>query len=267
MADRLKNEHQPLDTSAQEWLSLVDNYEPSDYAEYEERYALAVFYFQTGGSKLWNFNSEWLTSTSPCTWYGVTCDDQTKKVTSIELSDNSLVGTLSSELGILTSLTSITILNSFELTGSLPTQLSRLTNLKRITMRSNYLSGSIPTQFSTLASLTTLDLENNILSGSLPTTLTTLVALEQLSVGGNEIKGKIPADIVNLTNLKTLEMDRNKLDGALPDLTGLKFLEKLDLKTNKLTGDVPPLPLSLQVCDLDWNSWVNTENGLAKGCF
>lgn len=134
MEDRLKNEHQPLNAVAQEWLSLVDNYKPSDYAEYEERYALAVFYFETGGSKLWKLNTGWLTSTSPCSgWYGVTCDAN-NKVTSIELNDNSLVGSLSSEIGILTALTSITILNSYELTGSLPTQLSQLTDLRRIIM-------------------------------------------------------------------------------------------------------------------------------------
>jgi len=250
MDDRLKNEHNPVDQTALEWLTIVDNYQPADYAEFEERYALATLFFQTGGNKLWKFKSGWLTSTSPCGWYGVTCDDTTGKVAGIELSDNSLVGSIPSELGILSALTSITILSSFELTGSLPTELSRLTDLKRITMRSNYLSGIIPTQISTLRSLTTLDLENNILSGSIPTTLTVLTELQQLSIGGNEIKGSIPADIVDLTNLKTLELDRNQLQGSLPDLSSLRFLEKLDLKTNKLSGDVPVLPDSLQLCDL-----------------
>lgn len=115
---------------------------------------------------------------------------------------------------------------------------------------SNYLSGTIPTQISTLRSLTTLDLENNILSGSIPTTLTALVNLQQLSIGGNELKGSIPAGIVDLTDLRTLELDRNQLGGSVADLSSLRFLEKLDLKTNKFTGSVPVLPSSLQVCDL-----------------
>ncbi|KAL3927806.1 MAG: hypothetical protein SGBAC_012924, partial [Bacillariaceae sp.] len=128
--DRLMNAHDPLVQSAFEWLSVVDNYQPVDYAEYEERYAVAAFFFQTGGNSLWNFKSGWLTSTAACGWYGVTCDSA-GKVAGIELSDNSLVGTIPSELGILSALTSVTIVNSFELTGSLPTELSRLTDLKR----------------------------------------------------------------------------------------------------------------------------------------
>lgn len=133
MEDMLKNEHQPINPTALEWLTVVDNYKPRDYAEFKERYALAVLYFETGGTNLWKFNSGWLTSTVPCGWYGVACDSN-GKVASIEFNNNDLVGTIPTEIGILSTLTSLTMLNCFEMTGNLPSQLARLTNLKRITL-------------------------------------------------------------------------------------------------------------------------------------
>jgi hypothetical protein len=142
MEYRLANEHDPLVSSALEWLTAVDNYQPADYAEFEERYSLAALFFQTGGNRLWNFKTGWLTSTTACGWYGVTCTSA-GKVAGIELSENSLVGTLPSELGILSAMTSITIFGSFELTGSIPTQFSRLTNLRRITMSTYSISSAL----------------------------------------------------------------------------------------------------------------------------
>jgi len=265
--DRLINAHGPLWQDSARWLFQTDFYQTSGYDELAERYALAVLFGRTSGSNLWNFKGGWLSSSSVCSgWYGIACNSA-GKVVGIELSDNSLVGSLPTELGILSALTSITILNSFELSGSLPTEVSLLTALRQITIRSNYLTGSIPNQISNLQSLTKLDLENNILSGSIPSSIPALINLQQFSAGGNELNGNIPDGIVDLTNLRTLELDGNKLVGTLPDLSLLRSLEKLVLKTNKLSGRVPVLPSSLQFCDLDWNSWSNTDNGASKGCF
>lgn len=62
----------------------------SDTTHPEQRYALAVLYYSTGGSSsgasTWINQTAWLTEANECTWYGITCDDAgLGKVTRIEL--------------------------------------------------------------------------------------------------------------------------------------------------------------------------------------
>ena len=56
----------------------------NDTTHPEQRYALAVMYYSTGGSSMdegnvvastWKNETGWLTGDSECTWYGITCDD------------------------------------------------------------------------------------------------------------------------------------------------------------------------------------------------
>jgi len=45
----------------------------------QQRYALATFYYSTGGDS-WTEKTNWLTDVSECDWFGVTCHEATKAV-------------------------------------------------------------------------------------------------------------------------------------------------------------------------------------------
>lgn len=112
---------------------------------------LSIFYLATSGSS-WTKNNNWMTG-DPClnTWYGVVCTNQ--EVTALssaansvyEFSSNNLVGTIPSQLGLLTKLTDALVLTLNSIGGSsVPSELGQLTGLNGISIRSNSFTGSIP---------------------------------------------------------------------------------------------------------------------------
>lgn len=82
------------------------------------------------------------TGNNPCAgWLYVTCVGA--NVSTLNVADQHLVGTISPALSSLTSLTQI-ILSGNNLTGSIPSNLTQLPSLKKLDVRNNQLSGAIP---------------------------------------------------------------------------------------------------------------------------
>jgi hypothetical protein len=106
---------------------------------------LSKFYVDTGGPN-WLTKTRWM-SGDPCTnsWFRVTCLNG--QVTMLQPYGNNLVGTISSELGLLTSMTAYFQLYGNSLTGSIPSQLGRLSKMSLcFQLFINSLTGSIPSQ-------------------------------------------------------------------------------------------------------------------------
>uniref|UniRef100_M4E6G5 non-specific serine/threonine protein kinase n=1 Tax=Brassica campestris TaxID=3711 RepID=M4E6G5_BRACM len=121
--------------------------------------------------------SDWnLNQVDPCTWSQVICDEQ-KHVTSLTLSYmNFSSGTLSSGIGI-------------------------LKTLKTLTLKGNGITGEIPESIGNLSSLTSLDLEDNQLSGPIPSTLGNLSNIQFLFTANNLTCGGIyPHPCVTVSN-------------------------------------------------------------------
>jgi Leucine-rich repeat (LRR) protein len=110
--------------------------------------ALVSLYNSTGGDS-WSDNSGWLISTTPCSWYGVGC--QNGHVTDLDFHQNWLSGSIPSELGNLADLQSLSF-QSNQLSGGIPSQLGNLANLQYLHLGGNQLSGSIPSQLGNLDS-------------------------------------------------------------------------------------------------------------------
>jgi hypothetical protein len=126
------------------------------------------------------------------------------------------------------------------LTGTIPTELSSLTNLRVLDLGGNQLSGSIPSQLGSLNSLESLHLDNNQLSGSIPIELSNLSSLEYLYLDRNKLSGNIPVELGNLTPLTELNLASNQLSGSIPPaLCNLLNLQILRLNDNQLDGDIP----------------------------
>ena len=71
-----------------------------------------------------------------------------------------------------------------------------------------------------------------------------LTALTALDLHDNALTGEVPPQIGTLSNLRTLVLSKNLFSGELPNLGGLKSLEKLDFGglytgSNCLSGAFP----------------------------
>ena len=159
--------------------------------------ALAAFYDASGGDN-WINHTGWLTTTTPCSWYGVMCNGG--YVTQLDLHGNQLSGSISPKLGDLISLEYL-ILHNNQLTGSIPPELGSRTGLQALWLFSNQLSGSIPPALGNLASLRELYLHNNQLSGSIPPELGNLSNVQYLGLSDNPLGGTIPPALGSLANL------------------------------------------------------------------
>ena len=208
--------------------------------------ALVALYNSTNGAG-WTNNTDWLQTDTPCSWFGVTCGSG--YVTSLslgslwngsEIVSNGLIGTIPTQLGNLTNLTTLDF-NYNQLSGSIPPQLGNLTNLTLLDLDNNQLSGSIPTQLGNLTNLTGLHICGNQLTGSIPTQLGNLTNLTELYLCGNQLTGSIPPQLGNLTQLKDLALIANQITGSIPpELGNLTDLRSLELQWNQLTGSIPP---------------------------
>ena len=158
----------PSDAAFQTWFQGITNTSGSNCSTtvteggVSQREALVALYNATDGDN-WTNNDNWLTDNDISTWYGVSASKGW--VTELDLRNNNLTGEIPSELGKLTNLTDLLTLSRNALSGSIPTELGKLTNLTHLSLRDNALSGSIPTELGKLTNLTSLSLGSNALSG------------------------------------------------------------------------------------------------------
>jgi Leucine-rich repeat (LRR) protein len=198
--------------------------------------ALVALYNNTSGDS-WIFHTDWLVTTTPSSWYGVTVIDGA--VTQLSLPNNQLSGSIPVELGNLASLQYLK-LSGNQLSGSIPLALGNLANLQFLALYSNQLTGSIPSDLGSLVNLRYLHLYWNQLSGNIPPELGNLVNLVELSLSHNQLSGGIPPDLGNLASLLYLGLNDNQLSGSIPpELGNLANLIGLSLSINQLSGSLP----------------------------
>eukprot|EP00533_Pseudo-nitzschia_delicatissima_P004848 CAMPEP_0116113460 /NCGR_PEP_ID=MMETSP0327-20121206/19520_1 /TAXON_ID=44447 /ORGANISM="Pseudo-nitzschia delicatissima, Strain B596" /LENGTH=2649 /DNA_ID=CAMNT_0003606819 /DNA_START=275 /DNA_END=8224 /DNA_ORIENTATION=- len=196
----------------------------------------------------WTNNDGWETSTDYCNgFYGVECDGA-GRVTSLNLANNNLVGSLPQSVFELQNLRSLVVSgNSIELSfGSIGsagklielglenTNIASLqgigqnSNLQILNVADNNLGGTVPDAIYRLKTLKTLNLGHNSFSGELSDVIGGLTSLESLILYHNEFTGRVPAAIGDLVNLEVLNLAENNFDGTIPDelnkLTNLRFL-------------------------------------------
>ena len=192
-----------------------------------ERDALVALYNSTDGAN-WTDNTGWLGAAgTECSWFGVICDSGS--VFSLSLMINSLTGTIPSELGNLTELTTL-YLDRNTLSGSIPPELGNLTNLIYLRLYYNSLSGSIPSELGNLTNLTELYLMQNSFSGSIPASFGNLTKLTDLSLADNYLGGTIPAELGNLTNLRDLRLSYNAFNLPKPNWLENSAIEILEVE-------------------------------------
>lgn len=165
-------------------------------------------------------------------------------VEAIQLSSNSLSGTLPNETSQFLRLTSLKVSNN-SLEGILPPVLGTFPELKEIDLSLNRLSGFLLPSLFASTKLTTLNLSNNNFSGPIPLQLpnSPLVSskkfsLMSLDLSNNNLNGILSPKIKELHNLEYLNICNNKLEGAIPnDLPD--DLRGFNVSLNNFSGVVP----------------------------
>ena len=178
-----------------------------------DRPVLEILYKATDGPN-WDNNQNWLSDRPISEWYG------------LETNDDGLV------IGL--------ILDANGLSGEIPLDLAKLSEIRRLHLADNTLVGEMPAILSSLRNLEELYLGHNRLSGEIPPSLGDLIGLRALHLVENDLTGGIPAHLGNLTNLEELSLEINQLSGEIPvELGNLKRLTHLWLASNDLTGEIP----------------------------
>nr|XP_043632980.1 receptor protein kinase CLAVATA1-like [Erigeron canadensis] len=200
---------------------------------------------------------------SHCSFSGVSCDENSR-VTSLNISNTPLSGTIPKEIGILNKLVNLTLVSN-NLTGELPLEMSNLTMIRFIDLSSNLFtgeipgvvvagmtkleafdvydnnfSGKLPVEFAKLKNLRTLSLRGNIFHGEIPDEYSEFPNLKMLDLAGNDLSGRIPGSLSNISTLKELFLGYTSFEGRLPKEFGsFKTLQLLDLAFCNLSGQIP----------------------------
>ncbi|XP_021287627.1 receptor-like protein 12 [Herrania umbratica] len=204
--------------------------------------------------------TNWTSAIYVCNWIGVTCGSNHQRVTALDISNMSLIGTIPPHLGNLSFLSLLNIrFNHFH--GSLPIELANLSSLKYINFGHNNFHGEIPSWFDSFTNLHSLLLYGNNFSGVIPSALGSLSNLDTLILYDNDLEGHVPIAIGNLSNLKWLYLYNNHLSGCIMiNLLHHQYIsiENIDLNVNNLIAGQLPSPLfkcqELEVLSLSNNA-------------
>ncbi len=190
------------------WIAEEDSFfsfpVPNDIVfrkAFRQRYAMAAFFYSTGGPDSWRNKFQFLSPGHVCAWTrsdgglgGVFCIEDI--VIGITLPSNGLDGSIPEEIWALDDL-QVLELHQNSMEGSLPEDVSRLSGLRALSLSGNSLSGSLPASLGSLSSLKSLALSNCGLMGSLPNELAN-TDLERLYLDGNGFMGTVPTEYATL---------------------------------------------------------------------
>ncbi|CAK9135141.1 unnamed protein product [Ilex paraguariensis] len=174
-----------------------------------------------------------------CSFSGVKCDRKTFQITSLNLSNRNLSGTITEDIRYLSHLHHLNLSrNSFD--GPLESAIFELPNLRTLDINHNFFNSTFPPGVYKLKSLTYLNAYSNSFIGPLPLEIIHLRSLEYLNLGGSYFDGSIPVSYGSFPTLKVLHLAGNLLTGPIPaELGFLTQLERLEIGYNEYTGGLP----------------------------
>jgi Leucine-rich repeat (LRR) protein len=225
------------------WLeSATNDAYKGDSRRMLQRYALAVFFYSTGGPQ-WLKRSGWTTSDDECTWeftsttYPCNTDGN---IIWIDMRQNSLIGELPVEVSMLLPFIRGIDLSGNQLAEAFPTHLQSLVGLEYYFVEANHVTGILPSEIGLLTNIQYLSLSQNRLSGTIPSVIGRLTNLRYLSLATNSLTGTLPTEVGLLRNIETVDLERNELRGTIPSQFHLlPGLNDLALSINFFTGRIP----------------------------
>ena len=170
------------------------------------------------------------------------------------LPNNSLMGSLAGEVGLLTAIKTVDLSNN-KIASTLSSKVQYLTLLQFLHLNGNVLSGPLPSELGKLERLSTLQLDRNKLTSTIPSKLGFLHGnLNWLYLSDNLLTGSLPKQLGALTELRGLWANRNGggLTGIIPEgFNKLTLLEALSIAENILSGTLPSFIFN-NLTKLEW---------------
>ncbi|MED6144750.1 hypothetical protein PIB30_018423 [Stylosanthes scabra] len=240
----------------------------------------------------------WFPSTDCCDWHGIQCHDLTGHVIGIHLGSSQLYGSMdpNSTLFSLVHLQSLDLSDNHFNHSQIPAKIGELSHLRHLNLsqgNEHTFSGEVPPQLSRLSNLLSLDLRSYTLqppshdlvnhlqlkastltsliqnstrlehlrldfvsiSSSLPHSLTNLTSLQKFSLYNCELHGEFPVGIFHLPNLTFLELGENQyLRGIMPNFLSRKLVV-INLPITSFYGTLPT-----SIGNLTSLSWFGISN-------
>ncbi|CAJ1948253.1 unnamed protein product [Cylindrotheca closterium] len=221
------------------WLAMDDPrlLPAEDTVQLRERFALMLLYFSTNGDSSWSSNTNWKTATDHCLWRFVQCT--LGSVEYLDMTENGLRGTLPSQISYLTNLQTLFFAQN-TMRGTLPSEIGLLTSLRSFQVWTNEFFGSIPSEIGLLTGVTNLAIFGNFFEGTIPDALRNLSNLNFLSLQENVFDSTVPTWLGEMTQLDGLGLGGNLFSGTIPtELSQLTLLSTLQLWENQLQGSIP----------------------------
>ena len=256
-------------------------------------YALACIYYSTFsvrndwtdvhfGSNVtipgWFSNRGWLNSPQDvCSnWHGLTCDDESGRITKIELDTNGLTGSFPPETSLLhETLSTIDLYNNMihNVGDKGNSWLGELTNLEYLFFgTTSFEYDGIPSELGRLSNLIELDFSNSLYFGDISQAgqvFAKLSNLEYLAMEGNAYNSSLPSELVQLPELKYLYVGSSFLEGGIDFIPNMKSMYEIWLDDNPnlkgtISAEVGTLDqlASLSVSNCGLTGSIPTEMGL-----
>jgi Leucine-rich repeat (LRR) protein len=147
-------------------------------------------------------------------------------------------------------------LTSCNMTGTVPSELFKVTTLHGLYLNYNFFEGTLSTEVGKLTDLREFYLFNNDISGSLPSEIGMLSHINVLGLGENKLTGELPTELSLLTSLKILSLQQEQslsnpgplvfegsvtsgLTGTLLPFDNHRDLTELYLGKNSFEGTIP----------------------------
>ncbi|CAI9301313.1 unnamed protein product [Lactuca saligna] len=203
--------------------------------------------------------ASWQKTLDCCQWYNVECDRNTSRIISLTIFSGNISGQIPDEVGDLPYLQTLVLRKLTNLTGEIPSAITKLTHLTMLRLSWTNLSGPVPSFLSKLTNLNFLDLAFNDLTGSIPPELSTLKNLNAIHLDRNKLTGVIPESFGTFTgNVPDLYLSHNQLTGTIPKSLGYLNFSTIDFSRNQLTGDISMFfgtNKTIQTADFSRNSF------------
>ncbi|XP_059309598.1 LRR receptor-like serine/threonine-protein kinase GSO2 [Lycium ferocissimum] len=161
-------------------------------------------------------------------------------IRSISLSGNKIHGPIPESFCQATNVLQVLDLSNNSLSGTIRRSLGNCKSLSYLNLGQNKLAGSVPKELERVTGLRYLDLNGNDFEGSFPTVIDNFQELEILNLAGNGFEGRIPKFIGDLHHLRILDLASNSFDESIPEgLMKLENLQYIGLSRNNLSGPIP----------------------------